>query len=147
MHANFALAFIAALFFVPIEEQPSAKQELAKLKGTWQVTGLDDGEDQAPADELAKIQLAIDDDKITFTGAAEKLVATFKIDPGKTPKEIDMVPLDGPKKGKVYKGYYSLDGDTLKLCFSEKLDERPKAMKVDAASKTGIMTLKRAAKK
>jgi uncharacterized protein (TIGR03067 family) len=57
--------------------------------------------------------------KILVGGGVEifKGSFTFKIDPGKKPKAIDIVALDGPLKGKAVQGIYEVTGDGLKLCF------------------------------
>jgi len=47
--------------------------------------------------------------------------------------------MPGPR---TLKGIYTLDGDTLKICLTEKGD-RPKEFKLDADSKAALMTLKR----
>ncbi|MGE3808671.1 MAG: TIGR03067 domain-containing protein, partial [Gemmataceae bacterium] len=114
----------------------------------WKVIDLQDGTDQKPpAGVLDMIKVTITDDQIIFDSLGKKQPVTFKIDPGKSPKEIDLTAVDGPKKGQIFRGYYSLDGDTLKLCVSEKLkDQRPKAMKADPDTGTAIMVLKKVKK-
>jgi uncharacterized protein (TIGR03067 family) len=46
------------------------------------------------------------------SGPPRGLRMTFRLDPGKAPKRID---IDGPKKGLSY-GIYKLDGDELTVC-------------------------------
>ncbi|HEX4612407.1 MAG TPA: TIGR03067 domain-containing protein, partial [Urbifossiella sp.] len=41
---------------------------------------------------------------------------SFKLDPGKAPKELDATFLDGPMKGKTFAGIYTLRGDELRIC-------------------------------
>lgn len=69
-------------------------------------------------------------------GGAPKL--TFRIDPGKTPKELD---LRNTAKGKMetWRAIYKIDGDTLTVCQAEdSTGARPKAFK---ATKGVILTV------
>jgi uncharacterized protein (TIGR03067 family) len=42
---------------------------------------------------------------------------TYKADATGYPKTIDLTPDRGPARGKVLKGIYDLDGNTLKVCY------------------------------
>ena len=45
-------------------------------------------------------------------------IGTWKVNAGKTPKEIDLVgPKQEGKKQEFMKGLYQIDGDTLKIAF------------------------------
>ena len=72
---------------------------------------------------------------------------TFKVDPSKKPKEIDMKITEdetGKHKGKTAQGIYALDGDTLKWCVAEPgTTERPKEFAAPADTKLMFITLKR----
>jgi uncharacterized protein (TIGR03067 family) len=50
---------------------------------------------------------------------------TYKADPTDYPKTIDLTPDRGPAKGKVLKGIYELDGNTLKVCYVSPATEAP----------------------
>ena len=66
---------------------------------------------------------------------------TFKIDPSKKPKQIDVTPGDGPETGKVLLGIYSPTKDELKISMARR-KERPKSLDGKPA-RNFIMTLKR----
>jgi uncharacterized protein (TIGR03067 family) len=113
-----------------------------KLQGTWTVVSVViDGKENPKAK----------DDKVTFDGA--KLIvkhkddaheATYKLDPAQKPKAIDITPTDGPNKDKVMKGIYSIDGDDLKVCWTEDPDnDRPKEFESKEGSGLRFATLKR----
>jgi uncharacterized protein (TIGR03067 family) len=42
---------------------------------------------------------------------------TFTLDPAAQPKAMDLIPEEGPAKGKTLRGIYSLEGDVLKICY------------------------------
>ena len=48
--------------------------------------------------------------------------ASYKLDPSKKPRAIELVFIDGANKGQKFDGIYALSGDTLKLCLSNHPD-------------------------
>jgi uncharacterized protein (TIGR03067 family) len=101
------------------------KGELAKLQGKW------------TADKAGKkIELKFDKDKFTISFEGKAFAGTFKIDPSKTPKhmdltitEVDPTVTEGQKfVGKTALAIYAMDGDSLKWVASEPgKEDRPSA--------------------
>jgi uncharacterized protein (TIGR03067 family) len=84
-----------------------AKSELAKLQGSW-IVELDG--------KKAELKLAKNDFTLTFDDMA-KFKGTFKIDPAKKPKHMDLTITEGEKfKGDTAQAIYEVDGDKLKWC-------------------------------
>ena len=117
-----------------------AKADLAKLQGEWQVKSV----------EVAEMPLpGVKPGTMTFDGA--KFVGlgggnvTIKLDPTKTPKEIDLV--RGPD-GRKWMGIYKLDGDSLTLCMAMveqgKLDEQKRPTDFDKKKVQMLITAARA---
>ncbi len=104
------------------------------LSGKYEVvSGKKDGKD---IDEKAKkAKYTATADTFTIEGGKEKFVIGFKLKPGTTPVEIDMVISAGPdgSKGTVAVGIIEVKGDTLKLAYSLDKEKRPK----DFEGKTG----------
>ena len=44
---------------------------------------------------------------------------SFKVDSSKSPKEIDLIALDGPQKGKTMEGIYKLEDGKLMVCLRD----------------------------
>jgi RNA polymerase sigma factor (sigma-70 family) len=66
-------------------------------------------------------------------------VFKHKLDRATTPKSIDLIPQEGPAKGKTLRGIYSLEGDQLKICYVSPSIPEPekKARPSEFAAKKG----------
>jgi uncharacterized protein (TIGR03067 family) len=114
MRWQFPLSLVAVL----IVGADEPKDETGKLQGTWAVVSAD-GID-APEEAIKRLKVIIRRETIQImvpekdneNAFREKEKATFKLDPSKKPKAIDMTK---DPKGPIVRGIYELDGDTLKL--------------------------------
>jgi uncharacterized protein (TIGR03067 family) len=93
------------------------KADKEKLQGGWSLVAVEEnGENQKVGEDSDKhMKLKIEGDKLHVSGAHE-VAAACKIDSSKKPKEIDLTLMGGDIDGKVMKGLFELDGDTLKIC-------------------------------
>ncbi|WP_020469455.1 TIGR03067 domain-containing protein [Zavarzinella formosa] len=66
--------------------------------------------------------------------AGKSFTGKMKVDAAK--KTVDLMPSDGTYKGKTLLGIYSLEGDTLKICFAEPGKDRP--AKLESAEDSGV---------
>jgi uncharacterized protein (TIGR03067 family) len=123
-------------------DKPTAKSDQDEIQGEWKViSGEHDG--QSWPDDLVKMTM------VTFEGNKMSIdarnkqqqpnEAKFKLDPTKTPKWIDI-----DMKGNPGVGIYSLESDTLKLCFREGKDARPTEFATKTGAKNILLVLKRA---
>jgi uncharacterized protein (TIGR03067 family) len=117
----------------PPKKVPAGVEVLRQFQGTWQVESWEEGGKAATADDLKKRGVFFGasffilrrDDKVFGAGG-------IRFDPNKSPATIDFIVREGDKKGEVFPGIYSLEGDTLKLCFDPKGNTTPKDFKPDA---------------
>jgi uncharacterized protein (TIGR03067 family) len=121
MHRVFAVFFaLAFLVLLPASADDTAKDAEA-LKGMWKVTkAMRGGQPQPDVDKGVVLHFTEDELAPEIGGKKEK-AAKYKLDPSKSPKQIDLMPMGAPES---LKGIYELKGDTLKLCFARK-GERP----------------------
>jgi uncharacterized protein (TIGR03067 family) len=117
-------ALLAAIFLIPWSvgfslaadvAGPDADKELQKFRGTWvMISGETDG--KPASDETVKKS------KITYEGAKAELMIPdqwsetiitdiLKVDPTKTPKEMQLTDRNGPKAGKPFTAIYEFTGD------------------------------------
>ena len=68
---------------------------------------------------------------------------TFKVDPTKKPKTIDVTFTDGPEKGKIALGIYELEGDTYKVITDPAGKSRPAEFAIKPGSGYVLQVLKR----
>lgn len=118
------LALGLAAFLLLGRAATADDKDLDKLKGKWTVLSVE--RDGKELENFKDGTREIDSDKYTLTPkSGAKHSGTFKVDSGKKPKTMDMVPDGGQYKGKTLQGIYEIDGDTLKICFAEPGKDRP----------------------
>lgn len=107
------------------------KNDEEQLQGRWNATSTFD------ADGAVKTMAEDDPKHFTLSFEAGKLLTQFKkgtvertyrLDPGKNPKQIDVVRRRGDRVF-LFKGIYALEGDRLKVCLAGAGRERPKEFK------------------
>ena len=119
-----ALVLSAAL---AVDAGDATSKDLDALRGTWKVVELTELGEKLPDKELAPVEVVILGNKMTINDDGKfREEITLKLDATKKPKAVDFHYSKGPNTGKVERGIYLLEGDTLIFCINEKKDgERP----------------------
>jgi uncharacterized protein (TIGR03067 family) len=132
-----ALLVVTASLLIAADDakQDEVKKDMEKFQGTWKAVSIEhDGAPVSSEEELASIQLVVSGDKRTLKVADEiRSQSTYKLDPTKKPKAIDITVSEGLLQGRTLVGIYEVDGDTHKICLAVDGQERPKEL----ASKAG----------
>jgi uncharacterized protein (TIGR03067 family) len=153
-----SVALMGCLFALrsPAGEKPDEKtkatekvadRDTKSLEGEWMVVSAEDEGLVASDDDLKGAKWVIKGTEITATnpdGTTDRI--TFKVDPGKKPKAIDLTFLDGSDKGKTEAGIYELEGRRLRVCYRllEKAEKgRPSKFATAPDSGLGIVTLEK----
>jgi uncharacterized protein (TIGR03067 family) len=131
---------VAPAFGIPAEE---AQKE---LQGTWTATKAE--RDGKAAEDVVGHRLSLTGNRFQLRSKDGKPLyeGTFRVDPSTNPAAIDFEHTEGALKGKVWKGIYALDGDTLTTCDNgPNLDKgRPAAFEAAPGSGHIVITFKRA---
>lgn len=116
MNARIFFLVVTGLLAGGAAAQPG-KTDLEKIKGTWVVTEIMKGEF---AEKLLGGKFTFGDGKGSMSGPkgsrTEKF--SFKLDPSKTPRELDIIPEPRDEKDATLKAIYLIEGDRLKICFA-----------------------------
>jgi uncharacterized protein (TIGR03067 family) len=133
----------ASLVAADPPKEDAVKKDRERIQGTWKVVALEADGEPAPAEIVAALKLVFKGDTLTFVPGEPGLTNyTYKLDPTTKPAGFDMTHADGKQKGETDKGIYSLEGDSLKICFG-KPGQRPKELTAKAKSGQAVYVLKR----
>ena len=117
------------------------------LQGVWQAVDAEGNGEKLPADQVQELKIVFKGDEIfAVTPKGEQPKNKFKLDSSKTPKTIDVIPIDGQDKGTIHAGIYSLKKGRLTLCiniFGKDPALRPTEFKTKANDGVGLITLER----
>jgi uncharacterized protein (TIGR03067 family) len=98
-------------------QNDAAKKELELLQGTWTIHAMEVNGADVPAAKLESAVLTVKGDHYQVK-VKDKVTNTFvlTLDPGKSPKEIDMLALEGGNKDKVHKAIYKIENGMFTFC-------------------------------
>jgi len=116
------------------------KKDLDTFQGTWTIVTLErDGVNLLQ--QFGTFEMVVKGDEYT----APNIAATFKLDPSKSPKAIDISYKEGPAAGQTIKAIYKLEGDNLTMCRARAQgDERPVEFAAPSGSGRMLFAFKRA---
>ena len=143
---QFALAVVASSAAQEPRDK-AAKEELAKLEGTWRlVSGEIDGR-KVPRGDIKDVSMVIRGDRVTIAEGKQISQAEIRVNPAAKPKQIDTKYLSGPEKGFTALGIYELDGNTLRICHTSKAKpKRPEKLETAENSRLVLAVWQRAMK-
>jgi len=88
------------------------------LQGTWEAVTFEKEREATPHEHLGAVRLVIEGDRYRYTELGGGFEGRFRLDPTRSPKEIDSIPTTGEHRGKVAPGIYEIDGETHRVCFA-----------------------------
>jgi uncharacterized protein (TIGR03067 family) len=144
------LAFLLSPVFTTIaaaadHPAPSASDKaVTELQGQWQPVSIEIDGQKLDSAGLKDQRVFIKGDEMTTTPAND--IVKIKLNPGKTPAEIDFTGIAGPGKGKTAGGIYSLQNGQLTLCIpadTQRPVPRPKEFKTQKGDGLVLIILKR----
>ncbi|MBI3839766.1 MAG: TIGR03067 domain-containing protein [Planctomycetia bacterium] len=115
-HAGLALC---AVLISVLAHARAADTDQEKLQGKWTVESFE--YNATPIEMMKNATREFKDGKYTLTPkVGDAIEGTIKIDQSKKPKTIDL-----DVNGRILKGIYELEGDTLRMCYLLTDGERP----------------------
>lgn len=135
--AAFVLASLAVASAQPADDVKAAA-------GKWTISKATVGGTDYTA-KFSSLRLELTPDgayTLVVNGKTDK--GTVKVDPTKTPKEMDVLGKEGPNAGKTIKTIYKLDGDTMTVCYELGDGPRPTAFESKAGTTVFLAEYKRA---
>ena len=115
------------------------------VRGSWTcVSAVVDGK-PLPDKTARKLKLTLTADRYKTDRGDEVLFdSTYRLDPAHKPSRIEMVGTEGDAAGKRALGIYSLEGDTLRICYTMPGGKRPERFESAAGSGAYLVTWTRA---
>jgi uncharacterized protein (TIGR03067 family) len=148
MFKNWTIAMAVGFVGVALVLAQDAAGEAKKLQGVWEPVAVTAEGKKIPEADVAKsgmrFTLAGETYKVTVQG---KLVegGTFKVDPGKSPRTLDLTITEGDDKGKMQLGIYKLDGEALTVALPPTGSKaRPTAFESTAKNQVELTVFRRA---
>src|SRR5262249_26772744 len=127
------------------QKEGADKKDLEKFQGKWVAVSTTIDGKAFDEDEIRNRSVVYKGEKLILMYRDKKRgTISLKIDPSKSPAQIDATNEDGPSKGGTLKGIYKFDGDTLTLCFVVGSKDRPTEFASKPGSGTMLFVQKRA---
>jgi uncharacterized protein (TIGR03067 family) len=125
-----------------------ARHDQDQLQGTWELMTLEASVQHVSSlclEDLADARLGVGENVWRYKLGKTNLKMTYRLDPGKNPKSIDLTITAGPAKGKTFRAIYILERDTLKICHHLKPgNKRPAEFEPGRNGEFVVVTWKRA---
>jgi uncharacterized protein (TIGR03067 family) len=137
------IRLIACVAILGLVAADDAKKELDKFGGTWKYTSMNVEGVDAPADEFKSVTVVIEGDHFVVKDPQSESTGTFKVDPSKNPKTMDVHFDTGPEKGNTFLGIYEFVDGKLRVCLNLRVKPRPTEFAAKPGSGRVLETLER----
>lgn len=101
--------------------QGGSGKDQVKFQGTWDVVSIEFGGKKATPEQIKEKSPALTFKGDRYAEAVEGKVieqGTYRLDEGKTPRQITLQITDGRDRGKTQFGIYKVDGDTITVAMA-----------------------------
>lgn len=123
---RFPLSAIACLLLIASTACADDKKNNEPFQGKWKIVSVIVNGEKVASDQFEKAVVTVTGDvRLLKDGEEVKSKATYKVDPTKTPKTIDISVSEGVLKGRNLKGIYEFSKDTVTINVTIEGDERP----------------------
>ena len=115
------LFLCAAFCLVPalaVAEKSNPNNTEKALQGTWQAVDGEGNGEKLDEDKIKETLIVIEANTLGIKPDGEGRKTTFTVDSSKTPGTINLIPLDGDRKGSIVPGIYSVQDGQLRICIN-----------------------------
>lgn len=123
-----------------------SKDDSNWFDGSWKVVALEIDGTSIPASEMKGARWSFKGEEVQMAILGERPKFSAKLDSSKTPKQIDLVHLDGPRKGQTIQNIFKFENDRLVICGRSAAAQkkgRPMQFMTEANSDLMMTTLER----
>jgi uncharacterized protein (TIGR03067 family) len=113
------------LFASPLTLVRASDKSAPDLEGTWKPVTAELAGKKYPQQILDTMTLVLKDNKWRVVVEGKNDEGTFKHDPSKSPKTMNITGTNGPNNGKTYLVIYELKGDEMRVCYDLTTKSRP----------------------
>jgi uncharacterized protein (TIGR03067 family) len=128
----------------PADRDKGPDAGLKSLQGKWVVVAGEEAGKQQTDAQLKDSWVEFNGNRVRLRSPREDLNMTFTTREDSKPAQIDFKIASGPDKGKVSKGIYMIDGDSLKIAYAAPGQDRPRNFSTAKGSHQFMWVLKRA---
>ncbi len=138
------LVFAALLTPLALVLPPAARaDDLKAMEGTWKVESAEAGGQPVESDDLKNLEVRIKGDQYNVNTKDGPNIGTLKLDETQKPRTMDATRTEGFEAGKVVQAIYTLEGDTLRVCYALDGGERPTELATKEGSPWLLITYRR----
>ncbi|MCI0641493.1 MAG: TIGR03067 domain-containing protein [Gemmataceae bacterium] len=137
------VGLFSSLFIALAGAQEAVDKEKKNLQGVWIAEAFEESGKKAigpRARLLDGMSWEFIGDKFIWRMEGHiEIQGTYKIDPGKKPKQIDLA--DPDRRKAKYVGIYEVEGESLKIRFHEDKEARPKAFTTEKGTRNHFLLI------
>src|SRR5260221_12281250 len=101
---NRSVVLFVVLIFAPALRADDVDDALAALQGRWSVERLEENGKAELQEEIKKFSISVEGTKFVVSMDGRDESMAIKIDPGRSPKWVNLTPNFGDDKGKTSQG-------------------------------------------
>jgi uncharacterized protein (TIGR03067 family) len=137
-------AIVVCPLALTIQAQEPASREIERHQGTWLAISFRRDGQETPQDIVRSITRTVLQDHVVWKRNGKSFAGTAMVlDPGQSPRAIDVIADGGPSRDKRVLGIYRLENDRLTICMADADQPRPKDFTAEKGSRQTLMMFTR----
>jgi uncharacterized protein (TIGR03067 family) len=144
-HVLFLCACFCLIPALAVAAKSNPNNTEKDLQGTWQAVDGEGNGEKLDEDKIKETLIVIESNTLGIKPDGEGRKTTFTVDSSKTPGTINLIPLDGGRKGTIVPGIYSMQDGQLRICINiwgKDFTRRPTEFRTQPGDGCVFVTLK-----